>query len=69
MTGDELKRWMTTNGWTIRGLAHETGYGRATIVEWRAGTYPVPRIIEIAIFGPLLSDREPPPPGTGGGGD
>ncbi len=67
MTPDELKDWMTEHGWTVRGLAHELDYSRSTVDDWRRGEYPVPRIVEIAIFGPPLSDRRPPPPGTGGG--
>jgi transcriptional regulator with XRE-family HTH domain len=67
MTGDELKEWMTENGWTIRGLAHVTGYSRGAVDRWRDGRNPVPVIVEIAIFGPPLDEREPPPPGTGGG--
>ncbi len=68
MTGDELKAWMTANGWTVRGLAAELKVAPSSIDRWRDDTHPIPETVVIALHGPALADRTPPPPGTGGGG-
>ena len=57
---------MRERGWTVRGLAVELDVSRSTVEAWRAGKYPIPHLAEIALNGPPLADRTPPPPGTGG---
>lgn len=49
MTGDELRAWMDRNGWSINRLAEQIDVDRRTVIRWRQGEWPVPRVAELAI--------------------
>ncbi len=49
MTADELKGWMTRNGYSVRGLARDLGLSPTTITYYRSGKRPVPRTFALAL--------------------
>lgn len=40
---------MAAHGYSVRGLARELGYAPSSVERWRAGEWPVPRAVELAL--------------------
>lgn len=48
MTAESLKAWRERLHFSKTQAARELGCSRQSIYDWEAGTYPVPRYIELA---------------------
>lgn len=51
VTADELRAWMREHGYSVRGLAAETGHSPATVQRYRDGSLVIPRVFELALRG------------------
>lgn len=63
MDAQELRDWLDANGYTQVALAKALGVGPATVSQWCAGRYRIPRMAEIALgtLPPKPSEAPKPP--------
>ena len=54
VTGDELRAWMDTNGYSVRTLGRRLGVHWRTVQRWR--TSEVPQSIQLALKGIMSED-------------
>ena len=48
MTASQFRAWMERQSLTLDQAAESLGIARRTIARYRAGTWPVPRVVELA---------------------
>lgn len=49
MTGEDLKAWMASRGYSVRSLARTLDVAPSTVTRWREGESPIPKTAELAL--------------------
>ncbi len=49
VTPEQLRLWMTENGYTAASLADELGVSERTVWYWRSGQRPIPPFLALAL--------------------
>lgn len=62
MTAEELREWMGTYGYSVRGLGRALGVQYRTVQRWRDGTSKVPPYLTMALRALEGNSSAPPLP-------
>jgi transcriptional regulator with XRE-family HTH domain len=53
VSGEDLKQFRKNFRWSQERMAAELGVSRYTVSRWELGSYPIPRLVDLAVRGLL----------------